>query len=101
MSKFAERINDHHRWDVCTTVEASPASGVLSTGSSITELIIRSIYSDADHVCFLQIRIVKNPNEKNPKKQHRGYAFIVYEREKDMKGTIYSPQPIRFVSVHA
>lgn len=23
----------------------------------------------------------------NPKKPHRGYAFIVYEREKDMKGT--------------
>jgi U1 small nuclear ribonucleoprotein len=27
----------------------------------------------------------QNP-KKNPKKAHRGYAFIVYEREKDMKG---------------
>lgn len=36
---------------------------------------------------MLQIRIVRKENEKNPKKTHRGYAFIVYEREKDMKGT--------------
>jgi hypothetical protein len=36
MSKCVERINDHHHWDVCATVEVSPASGVLSTGSSIT-----------------------------------------------------------------
>ena len=36
---------------------------------------------------MIQIRIVKNENEKNTKKSHRGYAFIVYEREKDMKGT--------------
>lgn len=38
----------------------------------------------------LQIRIVKDthadekPNKK--KKAHRGYAFIVFEREKDMRG---------------
>jgi len=29
---------------------------------------------------------VKKEDEKNPKKKHRGYAFIVYEKEKDMKG---------------
>ena len=29
---------------------------------------------------------------KKKKKVHRGYAFIVYEREKDMKGTIF-PRP--------
>jgi hypothetical protein len=29
---------------------------------------------------------VKDEKQKNPKKSHRGYAFIVYEREKDMKG---------------
>jgi len=27
---------------------------------------------------------------KKKKKPHRGYAFIVYEREKDMKGTVSS-----------
>ena len=38
----------------------------------------------------LQIRIVvdthqdEKPNKK--KKKHRGYAFVVYEREKDMRG---------------
>lgn len=38
----------------------------------------------------LQIRIVKDthahekPNKK--KKPHRGYAFVVFEREKDMRG---------------
>lgn len=37
-----------------------------------------------------RIRIIRNENEKNPKKQHRGYAFIVFERERDMKG-IQSP----------
>lgn len=45
----------------------------------------------------LQIRIVKDthadehPNKK--KKPHRGYAFIVFEREKDMRGkqTLISP----------
>jgi hypothetical protein len=41
----------------------------------------------------LQIRIVKNENEKNKKKPHRGYAFVVYEREKDMKGTTIPSSP--------
>jgi hypothetical protein len=50
----------------------------------------------------LQIRVVvdskqhEKPNKK--KKKHRGYAFIVYEREKDMRGnTIILPLP-RFTS---
>lgn len=43
----------------------------------------------------LQIRIVTDTHEgsggegkakKKKKKPHRGYAFIVYERERDMKG---------------
>jgi U1 small nuclear ribonucleoprotein len=47
-----------------------------------------------------QIRIVvdthqdEKPNKK--KKKHRGYAFVVYEREKDMRGnatTIPHPLP--------
>ncbi|KAF2489618.1 hypothetical protein BU16DRAFT_471027 [Lophium mytilinum] len=43
-----------------------------------------------------RIRIVKNPNEKKPKKKHTGYAFVVYEREKDMKGNnIYTLPSIR------
>ncbi|KZF26609.1 hypothetical protein L228DRAFT_15760 [Xylona heveae TC161] len=33
-----------------------------------------------------RIRIITDANADNPKKVHRGYAFIVYEREKDMKG---------------
>lgn len=39
-----------------------------------------------------QIRIVvdthqdEKPNKK--KKKHRGYAFVVFEREKDMRGKI-------------
>lgn len=48
----------------------------------------------------LQIRIVKDThdeeengdgtkNKKKKKKPHRGYAFIVYEREKDMKGIAF------------
>lgn len=44
----------------------------------------------------IQIRIVTDnhdPNKtgvqsKKKNKIHRGYAFVVYEREKDMKGTI-------------
>jgi U1 small nuclear ribonucleoprotein len=48
----------------------------------------------------LQIRIVvdthqdEKPNKK--KKNHRGYAFVVYEREKDMRGnpTPSSPCPL-------
>jgi len=35
-----------------------------------------------------QIRLItdthQNENSKKKKKKHRGYAFIVYEREKDM-----------------
>lgn len=46
-----------------------------------------------------QIRIVADtsaPEEngtkpKKKKKIHRGYAFVVYEREKDMKGTASIP----------
>jgi U1 small nuclear ribonucleoprotein len=38
-----------------------------------------------------RIRIVENVNaspDDPPKKRKRGYAFIVYEREKDMKGKL-------------
>jgi U1 small nuclear ribonucleoprotein len=46
---------------------------------------------------LLQIRIVvdthqdEKPNKK--KKKHRGYAFVVYEREKDMQGNS-TPNPL-------
>ena len=48
-----------------------------------------------------QIRIVADTSEaeengtksKKKKKSHRGYAFVVYEREKDMKGTASIPRP--------
>lgn len=49
---------------------------------------------------LFQIRIVTKPSDiesegssesKKKKKPHRGYAFIVYEREKDMKGIPPSP----------
>ncbi len=33
-----------------------------------------------------RIRLVKDETSPKPKKPHRGYAFIVYEREKDMRG---------------
>lgn len=33
-----------------------------------------------------RIRIIKDETTSKPKKAHRGYAFIVYERERDMKG---------------
>lgn len=45
-----------------------------------------------------RIRIVKNSKAKPtdpPKKKNRGYAFILYEREKDMKGKArYPMQPL-------
>jgi U1 small nuclear ribonucleoprotein len=51
----------------------------------------------------VQIRIVTNPhadpvkqeNQKkgSKKKTHQGYAFIVYEREKDMKGKYWRKYP--------
>lgn len=47
-----------------------------------------------------QIRIVKtDPKYLNPSKKskpHRGYAFVVFERERDMRGTI-PPIPPCFV----
>ncbi|KAL9105358.1 MAG: hypothetical protein Q9227_009446 [Pyrenula ochraceoflavens] len=42
-----------------------------------------------------RIRIVKNENDKNSKKAHRGYAFIVYEREKDMRAAYKETDGIR------
>ena len=49
-----------------------------------------------------QIRIVADTSEKEEngtkakkkKKSHRGYAFVVYEREKDMKGTAPIPPSV-------
>ncbi len=35
-----------------------------------------------------RIRIVKDDVSGKKKKAHRGYAFIVYERERDMKGNV-------------
>ncbi|KAH0848536.1 hypothetical protein FOPE_02558 [Fonsecaea pedrosoi] len=40
-----------------------------------------------------RIRIVKDETTPKPKKPHRGYAFIVYEREKDMRGTFFYANP--------
>lgn len=54
---------------------------------------------DLEDTNNLQIRIVRDQNP-NPKKPHRGYAFIVYEREKDMKGIspawnpLFDPNPL-------
>jgi len=51
-----------------------------------------------------QIRIIKDththlkPNRK--KKPHRGYAFVVFEREKDMKGRTLSPSSFLFVLLY-
>lgn len=39
-----------------------------------------------------RIRIVKDEAASKPKKPHKGYAFIVYERERDMKGN-HTPVP--------
>ena len=36
-----------------------------------------------------RIRIVKDEANPKPKKPHRGYAFVVYEREKDMRGNYF------------
>ena len=36
-----------------------------------------------------RIRIVKDETTSKPKKPHKGYAFIVYEREKDMRGNFF------------
>lgn len=35
-----------------------------------------------------RIRIVKDEHSHKPKKPSRGYAFIVFEREKDLKGNV-------------
>lgn len=36
-----------------------------------------------------RIRLVKDETNPKSKKAHRGYAFIVYEREKDMRGNSF------------
>ena len=40
-----------------------------------------------------RIRIVKDETTSKPKKPHKGYAFIVYEREKDMRGNCHYASP--------
>lgn len=40
-----------------------------------------------------RIRIVRDEHVDKPKKQSRGYAFIVFEREKDLKGIHHSFTP--------
>jgi hypothetical protein len=51
---------------------------------------------EEDSNCF-KIRIVvdtkqdEKPNKK--RKKHRGYAFVVYEREKDMRGNLTTSLP--------
>ena len=37
-----------------------------------------------------RIRIVRDETEKDPRKQNRGYAFVVFDRERDMKGILFS-----------
>ena len=67
----------------------------------IERVRFRTIHILGSHInSKIQIRIVTNTHEaddgvesKKKKKIHRGYAFVVYEREKDMKGisTISTP----------
>ena len=33
-----------------------------------------------------RIRLVKDESKSKPKKAHKGYAFVMFERERDMKG---------------
>ena len=40
-----------------------------------------------------RIRIVKDEASPKSKKPHKGYAFIVYEREKDMRGNSFRAPP--------
>jgi U1 small nuclear ribonucleoprotein 70kDa len=42
-----------------------------------------------------RIRIIKDESTSKPKKPHKGYAFIVYEREKDMRGNFVPCSPTR------
>lgn len=41
----------------------------------------------------MQITLVKDTTSDKKKKAHQGYAFVVYEREKDMKGITSMPIP--------
>ena len=66
-------------------------------------------YVDLPRVCLLltlmpmltwfiaQIRIITDTHAhlrpKKKKKPHRGYAFVVFERERDMRGNLF-PSPI-------
>jgi hypothetical protein len=53
------------------------------------------IAKNLELTCYHQIRIIvdthahEKPNKK--KKSHRGYAFVVFEREKDMRGKPFQP----------
>jgi hypothetical protein len=40
---------------------------------------------------WLQISLVRDTVSDKKKKPHQGYAFVVYEREKDMKGITTTP----------
>ena len=49
-----------------------------------------------------RIRIVKDETTPKPKKPHKGYAFIVYEREKDTRGTsFYAKSPALHSFAHS
>jgi hypothetical protein len=48
------------------------------------------------------VRIVKDvtaADDAKPKKKNRGYAFIVFEREKDMKGNT-PHHPVHFLRIY-
>lgn len=50
---------------------------------------VRPMKRGSNTIC-VQIRLVKNKDTGKP----RGYAFILYERDKDMKGTVaHNPTP--------
>lgn len=65
-------------------LSASLAALVLLNEYVRLPLLLKIFFANTS----FQIRIVKDTvSEKGSKKPHKGYAFIVYEREKDMKGT--------------
>lgn len=76
-----------------TSVIWNESLGGLAPLNVFVSIDIYVIAQDLALTCSRQIRIIvdthahEKPNKK--KKPHRGYAFVVFEREKDMRGKLF------------
>ena len=85
--KEADLEKEFGRYGTIERVCVRPSSKTLTALTQTQIRIVKDTHQEAEtEIKSEDGEAMKKTSAKKKKKPHRGYAFIVYEREKDMKG---------------